>query len=116
MSKIIYNLQILCSNDEQIEKVSNLLNIKPTKQMSNIWCLEVEEKESDEYFDFINHFLDILEGKYKQLESIEISREDISLWFLYEYKDQCNMEFLPNDLKRLGDNGIGLCVSCWGSG
>lgn len=115
MSKSIYNLRILCSSDEQKEKVSKLLSVKPTKQMGNTWSLEVEERESDEYFDFINHFLDILEGKYEQLESIEISREDISLWFLYEYENQCNMEFLPNDLKRLGNNGISFCISCWAS-
>lgn len=115
MSKSTYNLRISCSSDRQIEKVSNLLSVKPNKQMGNIWCLEVEEQESEEYFDFINHFLDILEGKYEQLESIKISREDISLWFLYEYEDQCNMEFLSNNLKRLGGNGISLCVSCWAS-
>jgi len=115
MSKSIYNLRISCSSDGQKEKVSNLLNVKPTKLMGNIWCLEVEERESDQYFDFINYFLNILEGKYNQLKSIEISKEDISLWLLYEYDDQCNLEFLPNNLKRLGDNGISFCVSCWTS-
>ena len=115
MSKSIYNLKISCSSKGQKEKVSNLLRIKSNKQMSNTWCLEVQEKESDEYFDFVNHFLDILEGKYGQLESIGISKEDISIWLLYEYDNQCNMEFLPNNLKRLGENGISLCVSCWTS-
>ena len=113
MSKSIYNLRISCSYNEQIDNISILLNQKPTKKIGNIWCLEIEEGESDEYFDYINHFLDILEGKYKQLESIGISREHISIWFLYEYKDQCNMEFLPSEMKRLGDNRISLCVSCW---
>ncbi len=83
--------------------------------MGNIWCFEVQEKESDEYFDFIHHFLDMLEGKYDQLKSMGISKEDISVWLLYEYDNQCNMEFLPDNLKRLGDNGISLCVSCWAS-
>ncbi len=115
MSKSIYNLQILCSDNGQLEKVSNLLSVKPTKQIDNVWCLEVEELENDKYFDFINYFLDILEGKYELLESIDISKENISLWFLYEFDNQCNMEFLPSDLKRIGDNGIGLCISCWTS-
>jgi hypothetical protein len=26
------------------------------------------------------------------------------------------MEFDPTRLKRLGDNGIKLCISCWDSG
>lgn len=115
MSKSIYNLRISCSSNGQIDKISSLLNVKPTKETGNTWCLEIEELENDEYFDFINHFLDILDGKYEQLKVIEISKEDISLWFLYEYEGQCNMEFPPNNLKRLGDNGISLCVSCWAS-
>ena len=115
MSKSIYNLQISCSSEAQKGIVSNLLSIKPNKQMGNIWCLEIQEKESDEQFDFVSHYLDMLEGKYDQLESIGISKEDISVWLLYEYDNQCNIEFLPNDLKRLGENGISLCISCWAS-
>lgn len=113
MSKRIYNLRISCSRDTQKQKISNFLGVKANKQMDGIWCLEVEEEEIDGYFDFIKHFLDILEGKYEQLESIEISKEDISLWFLYGYENECNMEFLSSDLKRLGNNGISLCISCW---
>jgi len=115
MKKSIYNLQISCSNDEQLDKVSEVLNVKPTRRAGHVWCLEVEKNGNDDYFDFINLFLDILDGKYMQLASIGISKADISLWFLYQYEDQCNMEFLPNDLKRLGNNGIGLCISCWAS-
>lgn len=114
MEKTIYRLQIRCSTDEQVRKVSSILNREPAEPMGNTW-LEVEEKKGDEYFDFINQFLDILEGKYEQLQSVGVHREDISVWFLYQYEDQCNMEFLPSDLKRLGTNRISLCISCWAS-
>lgn len=73
------------------------------------------EKDSDPYIDFINEFLDLLEGKYDQLLKIGIARDDITVWMLYEYDGQCNMEFLPEQMKRLGANGITLCVSCWES-
>lgn len=109
MSKSIYSLRISCTIEDQIDKVSNLLNKSPSQKIGNMWCLEVEERESDEYFDFVS----ILKGNYKQLESIGILREDISIWFLYEYEGQCNMEFLPDSLKKLGENEISLCVSCW---
>lgn len=113
MIKSIYSLRISCSTLEQLYQVSELLNIKPTKLEGHVWHLEVEEGENDEYFDFINYFLDIIEGKLTQLESVEVLKSDISIWFLYQYLDQCNMNFLAKDLKRLGNNGIDLCVSCW---
>ena len=109
----IYNLRIFCQNNEQFNKVSQTLHITPNKQWGNLWCFEIEQKENDKYFDFINRFLDMLEGKYEQLELVGISKEDISVWFLYQYENQCNMEFLPKDLKRLGSNEISLCISCW---
>ena len=48
-----------------------------------------------------------------KLESIGISREDISIWVLYEYEGQCNMEYDPVSMKKIGENGIVLCISCW---
>ena len=50
---------------------------------------------------------------YEKLESIGISREDISIWILYEYEGQCNMEYDPVSMKKMGENGIVLCISCW---
>lgn len=49
------------------------------------------------------------------LKEIGIDRDMISVWYLYKYDEQCNMEFSPERMKRLGDNGITLCISCWSS-
>ncbi len=57
-----------------------------------------------------------MEGKYELLATIGIERKDITIWMLYEYDQQCNLEFDPIRMKRLGDNGIGLCISCWDAG
>ncbi|MDH6311930.1 hypothetical protein M2137_000689 [Parabacteroides sp. PFB2-10] len=116
MKKYIYNLQISCSAEEQLDEVSKLLRIEPTKRIGNIWCLEVEETESDEYFDFVDYFLSILEGKFALLELIGVAKSDINIWFLYQYEGQCNIEFSANDLKLLGTSGVRLCISCWPSG
>ena len=63
---------------------------------------------------FINQFLNILETKYSDLEKLNIEREHITFWMIYEYDHQCNMEFDPQRLKRIGENGITLCISCYG--
>ncbi|MDH8702594.1 hypothetical protein M2138_001962 [Dysgonomonadaceae bacterium PH5-43] len=113
MIQYIYKLQIVCSTKEQQECITKILDINYSKQNGSFWTLELVENENDATIDFINYFLDILNGKFMELESIGIQRDNISIWFLYQYENQCNMEFKSKDLKRLGENGIDLCISCW---
>jgi hypothetical protein len=112
--KMYYSLRIIapqCSKEE----ISNILNVK-SNYHGNAWIYEVITTEDDEYFDFINTFLDLLEGKYELLSNIGVKRDDIGIWMIYEYDNQCNMEFRPQDLGRLGGNNIGLCISCYTAG
>ena len=37
----------------------------------------------------------------------------ISIWHLYEYKDNCYLKYSPDEFKRMGMNGLTLCVSCY---
>jgi hypothetical protein len=106
-----YRLEIQTTSDDQIALVDNIMGIKSGQHP--VWILEVVEKEDDEPVFFIDYFLSVLEGKYEQLEQIGIARDDIVIWMLYEYDGQCNMEFSPDELKRLGERGIRLCISCW---
>ncbi|MDD3144648.1 MAG: hypothetical protein PHV23_00895 [Candidatus Gracilibacteria bacterium] len=117
----IYRLQIHCG-DNNIETISNILELNKYKNIKwehkieldrSVFEFEVEEKENEKYFNYIDFFLNILEDKYDLLEKIGINRNDITIWRLYRYNNQCNMEWNPKDLKRLGDSGISLCVSCW---
>ena len=109
---------------ETYNSISKLLTKKPDdKDFSNFpnkiphtWTYQVITKEEDPYFDFINSFLDILESKYAKLAELGIQRDDITIWNYYEYDGQCNMEYDPKRLKRLGENGITLCITCWDSG
>ncbi len=114
--KYIYSLKIHLNNKENKDKITNILKVSPTALDDSLWELKLVQNESDSYIDFINHYLDILENKYDLLKSIDINREDISIWMLYEYDNQCNMEFLPSQLLRIGEHGITLCISCWETG
>jgi len=122
--KNYYKLQIAFDPSIQtFNKLTDILGVQPIDNLFNFpnnipasWAYEVIDDKTDEYYDFINIFLDILETKYSELEKLNIKRSDISIWLLYEYDQQCNMEFDPQRLKRLGDNGISFCISCWDSG
>lgn len=104
--------------------ISNILDLPPSEKdfkyikndAPSTWTYEIIEEQNDPFYDFINKFMDILENKFDKLSELGINRSDITFWYLYEYDQQCNMEFDPIRLKRLGDNGIKLCISCWDSG
>lgn len=108
----IYRLQIDASKD-QYSKINKILGIKPNVPNNLGWILEYVEKETEEYIPFIKKFISILEGKFDLLEEIGIKRNDISIWYLYAYNSQCNMEFSPDDMQLLGKEGIAFCISCW---
>ncbi len=80
------------------------------------WNYEVNVNGNDQPYDFINEFCNLLDGKYEELNLLGIERDDISIWKLYAYDQQCNMEFGPKEMKRLGDNGLTLCISCYETG
>ena len=115
-----YRFDIQTENDiSKYNAITNLLQLSPKKVNQkddfaySIWTYEIEINGKDKPYDFINNFLDILEPKFEELVKIQIDKDDITFWFLYEYDQQCNMEFNPREMKRLGENEITLCVSCW---
>jgi hypothetical protein len=108
-----YKLQIFIDNEDKYLIINNILGIKSNSSPSCIWDITITNGDEDEYIPFIDYFLSILEGKYEQLANIGVTRENISIWLLYKYDGQCNMEFSPKDMKRLGEEGITLCISCW---
>ena len=123
--KVYYRLDINSdSSKETYDSITDILMVLPTQNETklptesiyNMWSYEKVSEENDDYVDFISHFLDLLNNKYQQLQVIGINRKDIQFWLLYEYDQQCNLEFNPEQLQRLGNNGIGLCISCWESG
>lgn len=118
--------RISISTDKTVEtynKITGLLAVKPMEDerddgldnQYSVWTHSREENDSldEPYFDFINEFLDLLEPRFQQLEELGVKRSDISFWYLYEYDQQCGMEFHPKEMKRLGESGITLCIDCW---
>ena len=110
MTTYYYSLQIDVP-DNKFEIVDRILGIK--SNCSPFWELQLIENEEDECIPFIDYFLSILEGKYDQLEEIGVTRDKISIWMIYYYDSQCNMEFSPKDMYKLGKEGIVFCISCY---
>jgi uncharacterized protein YegJ (DUF2314 family) len=109
--KYYYSLRIEVEEDKT-KQVDQILGV--SQNMPNLnWGLEIQTKKDDIAFDFINYFIGILKNNYEKLEDIGVKREDISIWMLYEYDQQCNMEFLPEQLFKIGEEKIALCISCW---
>ena len=117
-------LQISIKNDiDLFNKISDLLGVKPTKlerlgkfkDKNDLWIYAVDTDDNAAYYDFINEFLNILEPNFSELAQLGIERNDITFWLLYEYDQQCGLEFHPQEMKRLGDSGIIFCIDCWQS-
>jgi hypothetical protein len=105
-----YSLRIYVS-DDKFEIVDEILGIKSNNPP--FWEFQRVEKDEDEYIPFVDYFLSILDGKFEHLKEIGIERNDITIWFIYAYDAQCNMEFLPEQMYKLGKEGIRLCISCY---
>jgi hypothetical protein len=114
MEILTYDLRI--NTEEKLyDEVSSILKLQPLSYKYG-WSYEVIFGEKENGLDIIEKFLDSLENKYEILKEIGISNNDISIWLIYGYENQCNMEFNPKTLMRLGANGITLCISCYKTG
>jgi hypothetical protein len=120
-----YRLHINCKPDKSVyESISQILDVtpmsfEPSKMFPvdtySDWTYEIIEREEDNYYDFINEFLNLIEPNLNELKKIGITVSDILIWKLYEYQGQCAMEFHPKEMKRLGELGIHLNIDCWES-
>ena len=112
-----YVLRIDCES-VHFNAVDRILNTHRSNNDDLYWELILIDDDTDLLppVYYIDAFLPLLQGKHQELEAIGISREDITIWIYYEYDEQCNLEFHPDEMKQLADNGIVLCVSCWQAG
>ena len=117
-----YNLYINFENSvDTYNAVKEIFQIEPqkntpTKFNQNLfdkWWYQAVQKETDASSDFINFFLDLLEPNFEKLSQLGISKSDIIIWMVYEYDKQCSMEFHPQEMKRLGENGISFNIDCY---
>lgn len=65
------------------------------------------------FYEEIAWLLSLIEPKVEDLKRIGVCFEDSAIWMIYEFFAQCNMEFDAGILKRIGELGLKLCVSCY---
>lgn len=110
-----YCLKISYDLDWVPKRISEILGVDSNSSYP-IWKLTLVLPE-DQPSDFVSYFLNLLEDKYDSLLEIGIQREDITIWYYYRYDNgQCNLEYSPEEMSRLGENGIRICISCLDSG
>lgn len=105
-----YELHINCNVNEK-QKIEHILG-KSDRDFQKDWYLIIEE-DSSEYLYALNKFVSIIETNLEQLKEIGIKEDSISFWYMYEYEQQCNMEFEPAIMRQIGNLGVVLCISCW---
>ena len=114
MSKVFYQLTIDI-NKQWHPAIDVLLGVSETKG-KEFWCYEIIVEDNPIKINeqtVLLHFMNILENKYSDLEAMEIQRSDIIIYVIYEYNNECNMEFLPEEMMLMGKNGIVLAISCY---
>lgn len=108
-----YSLRIDAPED-LYDEIDTILGVKSNFSPAAGWGLELTyKKDEPEDVYFIDYFLSKLKGKYQELEKIGVTRDDITVWMLYEYKGQCNMWFPAKAIYELGKEGIDFAISCW---
>ena len=117
-----YNLYIHLENSsETYEAITEIIGVNPTKTSPSkfdtnafdTWWYQVIESEHDSSIDFINIFLDLIEPNFDKLANLGIQKSNILIWLVYEYDKQCSLEFHPQEMKRIGELGIGLNIDCF---
>jgi hypothetical protein len=114
MEILTYELRIN-TEEKFYDNVSSIVELHPESYKYG-WSYEIVFEKQKDYYNIIAKLLDSLEGKYEELQKLGITNNDISIWVIYGYNNQCNMEFEPMTLERLGKRGIALCISCYEAG
>ena len=117
-----YNLHIDFEPSwDTYNQVTNLLGVTPQKYEKTkfdksdeprIWTYQIEREDEEEYLDFVNLFVDMVEPKFDELLKLGIDRENILIWLVYVYTEQCALGFSPDEMKRLGETGISFNIDC----
>jgi hypothetical protein len=105
-----YRLKIDCSPSKK-KQLDSILG-PSNDEFSGGWAWILDEK-SPHFPGALIYFADFITANLHTLKNAEISMDDITLWYLYEYVGQCNMEFGPDITKKIGELGVVFCISCW---
>ncbi len=110
--KYHYSLKIETKSPEISQKLNSIFQVEGSP-IKTEWEYATIENEDDPYHDFIALFSNMIIENRDDLLRLGIKEDDISVWMLYEYENQCNMEFHPEQLGKLAKAGVTFCISCW---
>jgi hypothetical protein len=84
---------------------------------SPYWEIILEEGINGTTFEgALTYFSNLLKSKKNQLKDLGVEQGDISLWYFYEYNQQCNIEFSKEEIRLISELGVIFCISCWEQG
>lgn len=92
-----YKILILCDPEKKL-LIDDILGIS-TEDPKIGWSLVIEES-SPKFNVALHLFIDITKKNLTRLNEVGISIEMITFWYMYEYEQQCNMEFEPDITKK----------------
>ena len=99
--------------NQNLVAFENIVNMKSHIKTSNTWVLNIEASEQNSYPNILNHFCDIIENYFEELVSLGLSKNDITIWLIFqiEKNEQMNIEFNADLMARLSKNAKAFCIS-----
>ena len=108
-------MEIYCSlrirTKSNVEIVNKIMKKKSHEKYDNCWKIDIKATKNKSYWEVLNTLIDLVEKNIPKLQLEGIEKDDITLWMLCEFSGQCNLEFNPKTLERIGNNGITFCIS-----
>ncbi|MBQ9484231.1 MAG: hypothetical protein IJU82_08575 [Ruminiclostridium sp.] len=95
-------------------KIEEKLHIKPDNNRIDAPDDLPEYPDRPIFYKEIAWLLDLIENNKNIFLDSGVVFSESQIWMLYYYDKQCNMEFDAGLMKRMGDLGLKLCVSCEG--
>lgn len=77
----------------------------------NYWYYKISRQSPDS-----NGISDIclFTNKYlKRLLKLGIKKDDIAFWIYYEYTEECILNLFTNDIKKIVNLNLNVCINCW---
>lgn len=110
---LLTSLRINADSKEIKNSISSILELEANMPFKHsFWGFEINDEESD-----IVHPIDFFYGKLihklNDLKALGITNDNITIWELYEYDQQCNLEYDSETIGKLNALGVTLCISCW---
>ncbi|MCH4153838.1 MAG: hypothetical protein LKF32_04210 [Mageeibacillus sp.] len=93
-------------------KIEKLLHVKLDDNCIRVPDNLPEDPDGPVFYEEIAWLLDLIEKNEKELRDLGVDFSDSQIWMIYYYVKQCNMEFDPDLMARMGKLRLKLCVSC----